>query len=157
MKTDEEIRKLCDAATPGPWNDEIDYDPSEAITRVAVVRDEVAVSQVAECFDSTPWRDAQCIANAQFIAAARAIVPELLARAQKAEAERDAALADGVLSRRVCDIENDRDQLRADLAAMTAARDEACDLAASLYDEGAAGSFVVDEIEPLRAVGKERT
>lgn len=54
-------------------------------------------------------------AAAQLTAAA-----DMAARFAEVERERDEALGDGVLSQRVCDIENDRAQLRSELEAARA-------------------------------------
>lgn len=49
--------------------------------------------------------------------------PDLSVEVERLTKERDEALGDGVLSQRVCDIENDRAQLRSDVDRLTQERD----------------------------------
>jgi hypothetical protein len=81
----EEIRALCDAATEGPWV----VVPRFPTGVVKVVRSasgaDVAHGLWHDQFSNSP--------DAEFIAAARELVPVLLDRALTAEAERDALRA----------------------------------------------------------------
>lgn len=89
MNSDDEIRALCDAATPGPWRREGDWiDAGEYDQVIAPDR----VECMSHCYGGSSRIDVEA-ADLEFIAAARSLVPELLDRAVRAEAERDAALA----------------------------------------------------------------
>jgi hypothetical protein len=95
------IRALCEATTPGPWRQEYAYNNGGCPTANFYIPGHNGGATV------------EMLANdAAFIVAARTALPELLARLEAAERERDDALADGVLSQRVCDIENDLAQSR---------------------------------------------
>lgn len=71
----DEIRKLIEAATPGPWAYRIfEVDPITCIIR----RD--------NAYPGESVADNTNLADAEFIAAARTLLPALLAVAEKAEA-----------------------------------------------------------------------
>lgn len=74
-RTDDEIRALCEAATPGPW-------VQNGRNGVHTPRGScVALSHGAD--GASPEHDAE------FIAAARSLVPSLLARVEAAQAENE--------------------------------------------------------------------
>ena len=75
----ERLRRLCLAATPGPW--ETDGHPSTADVSGPGGRHTIATVWLGE--------DERGPANAAFIAAARSAVPALLDALEEAEADRD--------------------------------------------------------------------
>jgi hypothetical protein len=73
----EEIRRLCEAATPGPWYDDVG------------IKEPCVIDLTADLAESLPRRffaqgpehreNADALKDARFIAAARELVPKLLA------------------------------------------------------------------------------
>ena len=91
--TDEELqqaRKLVEAATPGPWTSlPWGVDTGPAFIKVEDDRG----ARVADAFDCTPWSDKQGGQNARFIAASRALVPQLLDEIERLRTTRDHSCA----------------------------------------------------------------
>jgi hypothetical protein len=177
------LRKLAEAATPGPWDASIDLERPDDV-RVCYVRDgkhcDWCVSLSGECVEGTRewtpetlqrWR-----ADAAFIAAANptAVIALLDAvegyqrgvdalrdqlAAANAECERLTALTINpgatLHGSTITEIATDRDNLRSQLAAMTAARDEACDLADRLWRETGDKNRLA-ATNKLRAVGGDK-
>lgn len=90
---DAEILKLLEGVTPGPWEvcDETViwtclHEPPETTYDLGTP---VAEARRLKSFAGPAYSEGEAEANARFIAAARTLVPALLARAQKAEVERD--------------------------------------------------------------------
>ncbi|MGN6106661.1 MAG: ead/Ea22-like family protein [Kofleriaceae bacterium] len=160
------LRALCEAATPGPWTTPTAPRLQGAISAVIDGRERqvAAIDGQAPMFDLRAGQDEVARANGAFIAAARSALPALLDALEAARKERDEAIADGVLSQRVCDLSNERDQLRAQLAKvyaegalataraeierLRAALAEACDLAL----DAERGLGVSSAVESLREV-----
>jgi hypothetical protein len=90
MTNDElaEARRLCDAATPGPWNK--CYAPDTNTPAAVSDRD---FEYIARTDIFSIHSDDSCIANAAFIAAARSLIPALLAHVERLTKERDALAA----------------------------------------------------------------
>lgn len=93
--TTEAVNALLDGVTAGPWYSDDDQLPYENKVRIWSAPDEIAIAEIME---GELLQD-EAKANAHFIAAARELVPALLAerdaaiaRAERAEAERDAAI-----------------------------------------------------------------
>lgn len=74
----EELRRLCEAATPGPWR----LHDMEHATIVAGTKPGLAISR----FDAKSRADATNGANAAFAIAARTAIPALLDALEAAEA-----------------------------------------------------------------------
>ena len=78
--TDDQIAALCAGATPGPW--EVDEEGGRS-RQCGVLTD----TRKADCDHIVlPGRSYLMLEDAEFIAAARTLVPDLLSRAQAAEA-----------------------------------------------------------------------
>lgn len=78
-RSDDEIRALCNAATPGPWTVPDDAEPDDA---------PVIAGEYYLCVSPDDGvRGGHSQADAAFIAAARELVPSLLARVEAAEAD----------------------------------------------------------------------
>lgn len=75
-----ELRKLCEAATPGPWRSEIDGFGAKAVIGPRMVFID----------DGTGLRKYPCYADNVFIAASRTALPELLADLDAAQARAEA-------------------------------------------------------------------
>lgn len=92
-RSDDEIRALCQAATPGPWTlrEDASGEFYGSANQVDVYGtdgdDEVAVTCGGPWEEGGPYVGALDVDDARFIAAARRVVPSLLARVEAAEAE----------------------------------------------------------------------
>lgn len=79
--TDEQIRELCEKATAGPWSDYHDTFEPAVYTKLEDGCKGTIISRMFGLYEANTSNDAQ------FIAAARELVPQLLERAQRAEAQ----------------------------------------------------------------------
>lgn len=87
LDLDEIERKARAATQEGPWEVRVP-DRGGGIEGVIVQTEDG--HQIAEAFDSTPWSDAKCIANGEYIATASpSVVLALIARIRELAAERD--------------------------------------------------------------------
>lgn len=77
----EEMRRVCEAATPGPWRFKREDEPGEV--REAVVFGVDTVSEGCVSDRISLYREE----DARFIAMARAVIPKLLAVAEAAKAD----------------------------------------------------------------------
>lgn len=77
----DDLAKLCDEATPGPWEIKRDSIPEFEFKRCYLY------SPKNECLSTQYSNDHYN--NAMLIAAARTYMPELISRVRKLEAERD--------------------------------------------------------------------
>lgn len=168
------LRELCENATPGPW-----FTTSDTCIIYAELGSR-AESHIADAFDGTPWSDAQCQHNARFLAASRTALPALLdemarlteglskSNANHETFERRWYLAqdevdnleaklvtaqqmNGAWAESAAASLREVDDLKAKLVEMTAARDNACELAEQCDDLSDAGRI---EAAGLRRVGK---
>ena len=125
----EAVERLLDGVTPGPWQSDGEFMDRYHEVRVAMPdRCGVPMATIAEASHNwndvtdvaerrISWKEAE--ANARFIAAARELVPALLARAEAAEAERDRAM-------QTCEqIAARAEAALAEVSRLTAERDEA--------------------------------
>jgi hypothetical protein len=83
----EEIKRLCEAATPGPWR-VTEYPKEEWGPSDTIEGDIHGATQAWErtiCDDTQYYPTAPGLADVRFIAAARDLVPKLLAVAEAAE------------------------------------------------------------------------
>lgn len=81
------LRKLCDAATPGPWA------VSSAVNPLCSTGQNIGGDNGNVCW-SYGKRDADCVANAELIAASRDALPQLLDALDAADAENSALKRD---------------------------------------------------------------
>ena len=143
----EAVERLLDGVTPGPWAWEENH-PTNACASVTAKSDAWRTIDIATLYGTSdcvpaptmpdePWGDHPIRrANANFIAAARELVPALLARAEAAEAreqalltsydeERKALVENASLRERLKAARSERDAAIAEVARLSAPPDDA--------------------------------
>lgn len=142
-----ELRGLCEAATPGPWSHM--YDANE------VVRwwDDYGNTPVADVEFERARTEAEGVANAAFIAAARTALPEALDALEAVTRERDGALIrSNAYYARAKGAEADRDRLEAENTALRAAVAEREALRQQYQDERDAALAEVQALHNAKRV-----